>query len=485
MMKNIIKTAVIALLITGCQDFLEETPEAFRTTDSFFQTEDEIDQGIASTYRVNRGIHNNLQLRFGETRADNTNIEITGDGGGLNDDQMNEFTMDATNGLLSSYWNDNYVGISRANFVLASIDDVEYQEQEIKNARKGEALFLRTLFHFNLVRIYGDIPYIDRPGESPDQILSEEFIARDPADQVYSEILNDAQQAIDLLPSDTDDEGRATLGAALMLKAKIHMALQQYTEARPLLEQITGLGYSLLPNYGDVFLTKNHNEGIFEIQYSPALDQGANFFTNFVPNRSGNDILGPNAAPNSRGNQFQPTESILDAYDPMDERYLHNISTYTDSNSNLFYWVSKFAKPFDQNQPGQQDINWQMYRYADALLMLAECYEKVGGGDPATLVGQIRARAGLSPTLSAAELADLEQTIADERRKELAFEGHRYFDLLRTGKLVEVMTAHGIQEIANGQTVTGAEAYQNIRDVFGIPFNQVLEFGFEQTPGWE
>ncbi|GAA4271159.1 RagB/SusD family nutrient uptake outer membrane protein [Aquimarina gracilis] len=481
--------------LIGCEDFLEEDPVAFRAPTTFYSKPSEIDQAIAAVYRINRNLHNQLQQRFGESRSDNTNIEITGDGGGFGDDQLNEFTMDAANGRISDYWNTNYSGISRANFLLASIDGVDYQENVItKDARKGEAVFLRALFYFNLVRIYGDVPYVIEPGLTPDQILSEEFIERDPAAEIYVDILNEAQTAIDLLPVTTDDPGRATRGAALMLKAKIHMAQEQYAEARPLLQEITTLGYSLLPNYSDVFFTRNHDEGIFEIQYSPGLDQGADFFRNYVPFVSGQDILGDATTPNSRGNQFQPTQNLIDLYNTQDERFQHNISVYNDTirdtdgniiNIDDYYWASKFAFPFDENQPNQQNINWQMYRYADALLMLAECYEKVGGGDPIAIIEQIRTRAGLAdPTLSASELGDLEQTIADERRRELAFEAHRYFDLLRTGKLEEVMRAHGVDQIANGLTVT-PDAYQNIRTVIGIPFNQVLAFGFEQTPGWE
>ncbi|MGB5819752.1 MAG: RagB/SusD family nutrient uptake outer membrane protein [Saonia sp.] len=488
-MKNILIIWLIGLLLVSCEDFLEETPEDFRTPTSFFQTESEIDQGIAGIYGKNRFLHNGdgkLQLRFGESRSDNTNIEVTGDTGGFDDDQLNEFTMDATNGRIRAYWGENYIGISRANFVLASIDAVTFGNPDAKNARKGEALFLRTLFYFNLARIYGDVPYVVNPGQSPDQILAEEFIERDPQSEVYASILLDAQEAIDLLPVQTNDPGRATRGAALMLKAKIHMALQQFNEARPLLEEITTLGYALLPNYTDVFFTKNHNEGIFEIQFSPALNQGADFLRNFVPFSSGQDIVGGNSTPNSRGNQFQPTQDLIDVYSDNDLRRAHNISTYLDVPTNTeFQWASKFAFPFDEVQVNQQNINWQMYRYADALLMLAECYEKVGGGDPATIIEQIRARAGLpDPTLSTTELSDLEQTIADERRRELAFEGHRYFDLLRTGKLVEVMTTHGAQQVADGLSTTGG-AYQNIRTIIGIPDGQVVQFGFQQTPGWE
>ncbi|WP_343768210.1 RagB/SusD family nutrient uptake outer membrane protein [Gangjinia marincola] len=487
-MKKYIILTLLSFIAFSCEDFLDEEPIGFRTPTSFYQTEDEIDRALAGVYKRHRDLYGagaGTMLRFGESRSDNTNIEITGDGGGIAEDELNEFTMISTNGNIGTFWTISYNAIARVNFLLANIDNVDYVVEERRDARLGEALFLRSALYFNLVRIYGDVPCIVNPGLTPDQILSDEFLERDPESEIYSSILEEAQEAIDFLPVTTDAPGRATRGAALMLKAKIHMTLQQYTEARSLLEEITTLGYSLLPNYSDVFFTKNHAEGIFELQFSPALDQGANYFSNFVPFSSGQDILGSNSNPNSRGNQYQPTQSIIDLYSDDDDRKAHNISNYIDANGIEYQWVSKFAFPFDQVQFNQQNINWQMYRYADALLMLAECYEQVGGGDPVAILEQIRERAGLDdPSLGADELADLEQTIADERRRELAFEAHRYFDLLRTGKLVEVMSSHGQDQIAQGQTVT-ANAYQDIRTVIGIPFAEVVEFGMEQTPGWE
>ncbi|MBP2830654.1 RagB/SusD family nutrient uptake outer membrane protein [Aquimarina sp. U1-2] len=487
-MRKFLKIIVISTFLVGCNDFLDEEPVQFRTPVDFFQNENEIDQGLAAVYNSNRALYNGggFQLRFGESRSDNTNIEIVNNSA-LANREIDEFSMNSTNANISEYWNRLYQGIARANFILASVDNAVFNDENTKDARKGETLFLRTLFYFHLTRIFGDVPFIIRPGETPDQILSDEFLERDTQEEIYTAIFDHIQEAIDLLPNTTDDPGRATRGAALMLKAKMHMAQSppQYEAARPLLEEITRLGYSLLPNYEDVFFTRNHNEGIFEIQYSPSLLQGADFFSAYVPSVSEQEILGEGINPNPNGNQYQPTQDLIDLYSDDDQRRAHNIRIYIDDTGVAYPWAGKFAKPFvTQDNLNQQDINWQMYRYADALLMLAECYEKVGGGDPLTILATIRQRAGLSPQLSPQELANLEQTIADERRRELVFEGHRYFDLLRTGKLVEVMTAHGAQQVADGLTLTG-NAYQNIRTIIGIPDNQVIEFGMQQTPGWE
>ncbi len=495
-MKKYISLLTLTILFIGCDDFLDEDPEGFRTPLGFYETEAEIDQGVAGVYAQNRNLFYSpnqraqLQLRFGEMRSDNTNIQNTGDGGGIEDDELNEFTMQADNGRISSYWNICYKGISNANFVIANIDGVEFGNPETKDMRLGEVLFLRTWLHFNLVQLFGDVPYVTQPGESPEQILSEDFLTRDPEQEVYSNILVDAQEAIDLLPLPADvaseDAGRATKGAALMLKAKILMALQQNDQARPLLEQIRSLGYySLIPSYANVFIgQKNHKENIFEIQYDQSLGQFSNFFSNFVPTGSGNDILGEGSVPNGRGNQFQPTSDLIALYSDTDERKAHNISIYVNSDGIEFPWGSKFAAPFDRDNPGEQNINFPMFRYADALLMLAECYATDGGGDPIAIIQQIRARAGITGPLSSEELADINQTIADERRRELFLEGHRFFDLLRTNRLTDVMRAHGLQQISENQTITDG-GYQNIRTRLGIPQGLILQFGMVQTPGWE
>ncbi|QLG44643.1 RagB/SusD family nutrient uptake outer membrane protein [Costertonia aggregata] len=491
-MKN--KTILSILLVTtvfifvGCDDFLDEAPETFQTPQNFFETEAQINEAIAGIYNTNRGLMSvgGEHWRFGENRSDNSSFQFNpADRGGINNEEIDLFLMLSANPNLGDYWNANYSGISRANFALENIDGVSFNNEALKEVRRGEILFLRSWFYFNLVQLFGDVPFVTSAGDTPDEILSDEFLVRAPADQVYTNILADTQEAINLLPNTGDTEsGRATLGAALMLKAKMHMALQEFQAAQALLEQMQSLGYSLQADYASIFApdNKNNSEMVFEIQYSFALGQGSDFITNFVPFNSNNDILGDNGPAGSRGGQNQPTQSLIDLYDADDARFLHNISFYDDGTS-VEPWMSKFNFGFEAVGPNTQDVNFPMFRYADALLMLAECYEETGGGDPIPLLVQVRSRSMPDPSLSVEETSDLEQTIADERRRELAFENHRWFDLLRTGKAVEVMTAHGAEQKAQKPTVP-AEAYTNIRTVLGIPFGQVEEFGFTQNEGW-
>ncbi|NAS10545.1 RagB/SusD family nutrient uptake outer membrane protein [Poritiphilus flavus] len=473
-------------LFVGCDDFLDQAPETFQTPQNFFETEDQINQAIAGIYNTNRRLMNGEHWRFGENRSDNSSFQFNpADRGGISNEEVDLFLMLSANPNLGGYWNTSYSGISRVNFALESIDGVTFNDEAIKDIRRGEILFLRSWFYFNLVQLFGDVPYVTSAGDSPEEILSDEFLVRTPVDQVYTNILADTQEAIDLLPNQNNTEsGRATLGAALMLKAKMHMALQEFPAAEALLEQIQGLSYSLQADYASIFApdNKNNSEMVFEIQYSFALGQGSDFISRFVPFNSGSDILGENGPAGSRAGQNQPTQSLIDLYDADDARFLHNISFYDDGTT-VEPWMSKFNYGFEVVGTNAQDVNFPMFRYADALLMLAECYEETGGGDPVPLLLQVRSRSMPDPGLSTEESSDLEQTIADERRRELAFENHRWFDLLRTGKAVEVMTAHGIDQKAQKPTVP-AEAYTNIRTLLGIPLGQVEEFGFTQNEGW-
>ena len=488
-MKNISIRPIILLIIffsfIGCDDFLDETPEVFQTPQNFFETEDQINEAVAAIYNTNRGLMNGSHWRFGENRSDNTSFQFNpADRGGLSNEEVDLFLMLSANPNLSEYWNTSYSGISRANFALGNIDRVTFNNEAIKEVRRGEILFLRSWFYFNLAQLFGDVPFVTSAGDSPEEILSDEFLERVPVDQIYNNILTDMQLAVDLLPNRADTEsGRATKGAALMLKAKIHMVLGttvDFMQARDLLLEMQG--YSLQSSYSDIFdpANKNNSELVFEIQYSFALGQASNFVSRFVPFNSGSDILGDSGPAGSRAGQNQPTQSLIDMYDADDARFTHNISFYDDGTT-VEPWMSKFNYGFEDQ--GLQDVNFPMFRYADALLMLAECYNKIGSGDPVPLLLQVRSRSMPDPSLSTEEISDLEQTIADERRRELAFENHRWFDLLRTGKAVEVMTAHGIDQKIQKPSVP-TEAYINIRTVLGIPLGQVQEFGFTQNEGW-
>jgi starch-binding outer membrane protein, SusD/RagB family len=505
-MKNRYILFTLLFSVTSCNDFLDVTPETRYTPSNFFKTEQQIDGAVVGIYQQNRALHNSLQWTFGEFMSDNSSFQYNPtDRGGVQTEEIDQFLMLSDNGTLSSYWNTVYTGISRCNYVLEKIDGIPFLNQANREKRRGETLFLRAWFYFNLVRLFGDVPYVTSTFSTTGEALSDTYTKRKPGAEVYQSILTDAQAAIDKLPVKWEGEaGRATKGAALMLKAKIHMAQgkDQHSLAIPLLEQLSTLGYTLLNNYKDIFdpAFKNNSESIFEIQYSFELLQSSNFLSSFVPWNSGSEILGTSGPAGTRAGLNQPTKDLIKLYRVGDKRKSATVSNFivlnnvnTNSDNDTIPYLSKYAFAFLDR--GQQDVNWPMFRYADAMLMLAECYNTVNPLDQNAigLVNLVRLRAGVAPlsdvssdpTLVVSTAQELELAIERERRLELAFENHRWFDLVRTGKAVEVMTVHGIdQRNEKGTTVVSAKAYTSIRVLLGIPFSQVQNFGTEQTPGW-
>ncbi|MGB3464198.1 MAG: RagB/SusD family nutrient uptake outer membrane protein [Cyclobacteriaceae bacterium] len=491
---KIIISIISCLVLSSCEDFLEVAPESSFTVDSFFKNENEITRAVNAAYVKNRAIHESLQWRFGENRSDNTSFQFNpADRGGIQNEEFDEFLMNADNGSIQNYWNEAYDGVTRCTFVLENIDPISFSDPQLKDERRGEVLFLRSWYYFNLVRIYGNIPMPLSTASTLDGALSAEFTAQVSPVTVYDTLFRNIDEAIEVLPVswDADNVGRATRGAAIMLKAKMHMARQEYAEAIPLLQELETFGYSLLASYKDVFdpANKNHSESIFEIQYSFDLGQGSNYITRFVPYNSGGDLLAFGQLAQSRGGQNQPTQDLIDLYEDNDERLAHNIGFYTPENSTeSIPWMKKYA--FDLLDIGITNVNWPMFRYADARLMLAECLVEVNGLDQSAIgiVNRIRLRAGVG-TISAGSVEDLAQAIQDERRRELAFENHRWFDLVRRGEAEAVMMAHGArQKEQKGIQPSGTispNAYTNIRTLFAIPNNQVIQFGYDQNIGWE
>jgi starch-binding outer membrane protein, SusD/RagB family len=247
------------------------------------------------------------------------------------------------------------------------------------------------------------------------------------------------------------DIGRITSGAAKMLLAEVYMTRHDYVTAQKELNDIVGSNqYKLLSNYADVFnpANKNNTESIFEVQFKEGAEgESSTFMYQFAPVGSrGTVIVGPESGPGKN----IPTLDMVSAYEPNDLRKDISIGFFNRKPDPLYY-VNKYNHDTDPNFSRTPD-NWPVYRYADALLMLAEAINEQSyqSGTPFSMLNQVRNRAGL-PSLLPGNVTNQESfrnAIAQERRVELAFENHRWFDLLRTGKAISVMTAYGVKEMA-------------------------------------
>lgn len=483
---KVINIFIIGLFIlcVGCgQSFLELPPQDQSSVANFFRNAEDLKIAVSAAYGALKtaGQYNKALHAVGELRSDNT--EILDAQSGVDLVQMDLFTTQSNNPLVNSMWSDHYNGIQQCNMVIDRAADINIDES-MKRRLVAEAKFLRALMYFNLVRSFGDVPLVTK--EIKDFQEGYDY-GREPMDRVYEQIVADLQAAEADLPSGYtgEDTGRATSGAAKSLLGKVYLTRNQYGLAiEKLREVVSSQVYGLLNDYADIFriTNKNHKESIFEIQYKKGgIGQGSPFHNQFAPRNSGLlvSIIGQ-----AHGYNI-PTQDMEDAYEEGDvRRDISMASGYMNGEEFVgLKYITKYQDvPF---QPDDADNNWPVLRYADVLLMLAECLNEEGfvaDGEAFALLNSIRDRAGLEPVSSnhpeaTYRVADQEQfreAIARERRVELAFENHRWFDLVRTGKALEVMNAKGF-------SITGNQL------VLPIPLSQVQinPAKMEQNDGYQ
>jgi hypothetical protein len=482
----------LALVLVGaasaCTDLLTERPKDRISTDAFFQTAADAKAALAATYRPLStqslwGINLQwpLMAATDESRVgpeeENPNIVA-----------LTQLAWTTTNPYIAGSnsaggaWGGLYQMITRANLVLARVPAITMDETQ-KAQMLGEAKFLRALGYFYLVRLYGDVPLVLTP---EDQAA---LGPRAPQADVFAQIVQDATEAEAVLPQSwgSSDKGRATQGAAEALLAEQYLWRGDWANAALFAKKIIDSGvYDLVPNYIDAFLpgSQNRSEEIFAAQSSsvtgaPAIDIAAWEYPR---------AMNPNS--NGGWGTWQPLQSFIDSYPAGDFR--KEVCFFTsgiDPRGNVVTFLPHVFKYRPTARPGQQDVNWPIYRYADVLLMYAEALNEQGQ-TPAAIgyVNMVRARArngtgsenraepaDLSASLSQ---ADARAAIFDERKWELAFEGKRWFDLVRQGFTV-FQTAE-----ATDPTVIPANI-QPTRMVWPIPQAQIdLNPNLTQNPGY-
>jgi hypothetical protein len=336
---------------------------------------------------------------------------------------------------------------------LDNIDNVA-MDADLQKRLKGEALFLRSLLYFNMVRIFGGVPLVTKDLKTPEEALS---YGRSTVDQVYNDlVIPDLEKIIaeQLLPTHYTENaniGRATRYAVHTLLGKIYLTRHDYTKAKEHLKTVhdnPGIHY-LLPDYADVFDATNPNnpEIIFAVQYAAGLirsgstGMGNPFCTAAMPNeQTGQGIWGTGGS-----GIYLMTYDLYGRFDLSDTR-INLIDTAWGSPTRPIYDKYVFTIKYrDKTNTTVRDSgnDWLVLRFADVLLMYAEVLAEEGNLPGAEVeVRTIRERANLTAMPPMNTKTEAKQAIADERRLELFCEGHRWFDLLRTGTVIEVMTAH-------------------------------------------
>lgn len=467
-MKNKLIIIFSVILLTSCNEsFLEVTPVGRVLESNYYQNQEQAFEALVAVYDVLQWNDQGGYTMFRPL------LDVASDdcyaGGSNASDQPSWVAWDAFNlnpdlGPQWGFWNKYYRGIYRANLYLEKIEGIEGVTPQFKSRTIAEVKFLRAKYYFDLVRLFGRVPLITNT------LGSDEYYTVNQTDgsEIYPFIEGELNAAIADLPETVSGSelGRITKGAAQGLLGRVILFQNDNGKmgtAATVLEDIINAGnYSLEPNYGDIFLTSNEHgvESVFEISYSDNSNAGwggfgsgggeGNVGIQFVGMR---DYSGPTFA---TGWGFCPVSTNLVDAMQGDPRFQHTIidaanlqgATYTPGYQNTGYFVRKYA-PLQANtaSDGEIPLNWannvREIRYADVLLMAAEALVRSGGDEARArgYVNQVRARVGL-PALTSSGNALLED-IYTERRLELACEGHRFFDLIRTGRAATALATDG------------------------------------------
>nr|WP_293837017.1 RagB/SusD family nutrient uptake outer membrane protein [uncultured Arsenicibacter sp.] len=475
------KSTHLAILLLGvfslsCQnDFLTLAPQTDRNELTFYRTADDYKNALVGGYTTLRasGLYGSSLIWMGEISTDNTDYGQTRQANNVDNFQFIDRNYTALNTIVYAAWRDHYVGLRRVNAILNRIGGASIPEN-LKNQYTGEAQFLRALFYFDLVRLFGDVPLLTDEITNPDGASN---LTRTSSEAVYELIINDLKSAEQKLPAQygSTDIGRATQGAAKALLGKVYLTRREWANASTKLKEVVAGGrYQLLPNYADVFsfATPTNAEILFNVQYkSGNTGQGSNFWANFTPWGIGTVVLGPNVGQGLGINR--PLPDLINAYEPGDKRKTASIQTsYTATNGSVVNepFVIKYKQT--GTLASDSDVDFPVLRYADVLLMIAEANNETAfNQESVTLLNQVRQRAGLTPT-KATDQASLRLAIENERRVELAFENQRWFDLVRKGRYVEVMRAKGLK-------------VNDFNTLFIIPQREIdLNKNLTQNPGY-
>lgn len=466
-MKRIYIPFIALFLLQSCSsDVLNTSPESIKQTAVFYQDQAQLEQGVNAVYGSLQyvGQYQLAMLAIGELPSDNTYDEVP-----ANDSftygEFDFFTIQPNNTLLSSTWKENYIGIQQANIVLNRIGAVAMDES-LKNARMGEVKFLRALMYFNLVRIFGDVPLATKETTDVNEYFGQ---GRTSVETIYSFIESELKQSINLLPTTATQKGRVTRGAALGILGKVLITRSKFSEALPYLQQVQGLGYSLLPDVTKIFdvTNKNNAEIIFDVQFSSGLNgntEGSQAYQMFSPS---------GFVPGAKGHNL-PTKEIYNLFTAGDARR----DAYIGLTPNGIPYTKKLVKTSDAVADGGSNV--VVLRLADVYLLMAECYAKANDFANSNLyLNKVKNRAGLA-SVDITTQQQLLDEIEVERRKEFVGEGHRWFDLVRTGKAVSVMTNYFQHTLGYNTAVI-----KNYNLIMPVPQDQInTDPAIKQNPGY-
>ena len=490
---------VTAAGLASCsKDFLEVDPKATQIESNYYKNAAEAFNGLVAAYDP---IGWDGVSEYGNFASLNAASDDCYGGGGSSSDVphlnlMNNFSIDPATGPQQDFWDKNFRGISRANTILNKLEEgIPGLDEELRGRYIAEAKFLRAHYYFDLVRLFGNVPLFTEPLDT-EELYN---VTQASPEAVYAQIEKDLLEAVaetnlpDQVPMETEG-GRVTKVAAHALLGKVYLYEEKWTEASRQLAEVNGtpgevtrFGNQLLPVFADIFRPDNkfNAESVFEISYtSIAASEWGN--TSIVEGLIAVQMFGPRSYNGPTfysgwggcpitpelNNAMKGDPRYDDTISDIDSLVAAGVASYVPGYQNTGLFIRKFAPllEFRATGGGAPPLNYpQNYieiRLADTYLMEAEALVQSGSDldRAAALLNAVRGRVGLQPVEASLE------NIYNERRLELATEGHRYYDLIRTGRASAVLGSQGF--------VAGKHEY------LPIPLAELNNTQLVQNPGY-
>ena len=486
---TLVTITLILTVTTSCSDeFVNPKPEYSIDSENYFNSKEDYDQALIATYDLLQSTYVNVLL--GEIASDNTLAGGESPTDVIGFQQVDDMIHTEVNSNLRDVWNWMFAGVQRANYILEFQNKTDF---EGKTQLIAETRFLRAYYQFELVKWFGGIPM---KGDVRFKIGDEKTIPRSSVEEVYASIEADLVFASANLSPIAAQKGRVTKGAAQALLGKAYLFQGKFSQAASTLQALINTSpYSLETYYNKMFELDGENgpESVFEVQYTDV--EGAGF--GCLQCSEGNVAVGFSGIRNYSGPVFSsgfsfnlPTQESADAFETGDKRKavaILDIAAWAGANSGVTYgkgnedtgFFNRKYLPRKRSDDAAGDLNltnpnnYRAIRYADVLLMAAEAYNRgeIDDAKAREYLNQVRRRAfgdnNHDITASGAALTDF---ILAERRVELFGEGHRFFDLVRTGKAVG--------------TIPGFTANKN--ELFPLPIEEIqfANGNWEQNPGY-
>jgi hypothetical protein len=430
-MKKIARYIVIflpLLLSYGCEDWMNLIPPEGLIREEFWTTKEDVEAVLMGAYESFAVMDDRL-FKYGELRADMIQADANLGGGDRN---LMEGNIYPDNYLCK--WQDFYKVIDYCNEVIINAPEVQKKDNTFTDYQLqgylSEAIFLRSLSYFYLVRIYKDVPYVTYPTISDETDI---YLPKSNGDEILQNLINDLEEyrkfaTVDGFPTIQENKGRATKAAFDALLADIALWRFDYEDVIEYVGRIeANENYVLLPGgkWFEIYYPGNSLEGIFEFQFDTELNQENGTYG--LTRRNAFNI-----DPSQKALEFLGKEYARELVRGEDA----SIKKYGEDDFIIWKYVGR-APDGETERTGsnQRSCNWIVYRLADVLLMKAEALSQLGRFPEALeILNTSRERADIGPIELPNSATAYEDAILEERAKELAFEGKRWFDLMRMGR---------------------------------------------------